>query len=101
MKNFFEGEWNAKAEPTATSTLDAGAKDDALLAAAALILAVPGTVLATLQLLELAQLKRRLDGALQELRSVLRVGDKTLDLRTATAEELLDAVAEEEKKLQQ
>jgi hypothetical protein len=112
VKAFFESEWGAKAEAAASSIPAAPgeqAKDDALLAVAAIVLSLPGNILATLQLMEKAQLKARFSSALQELRAVLRdcrgdvvlrIGDKTFDLRLASAEEVFDDIAEEEKKHQ-
>jgi len=110
LKTFFQAELGAQEQPAASAapaTPDGGAKDGVALAVAAIVISLPGTVLATLQLLQMAQLKRRLDSALQELRgvlrdyrgdAVLRVGDKSYDLRTVSAEEVLDAIAEEEQK---
>jgi hypothetical protein len=107
LKTFFQAELGALEQPAAPATPDGNTRDDVMLAVTAIIVSLPGTVLATLQLLQMAQLKRRLDNALQDLRDVLRcyrgdaalrVGDKSFDLRTVSAEQVLDAIAEEEQK---
>jgi|WetSurMetagenome_2_1015567.scaffolds.fasta_scaffold1007416_1 hypothetical protein len=112
LKNFFETELGAQALPAAQEApakLGEEKKDlDTTLRVISIGLAMPGAILATLQLREKAQLKRRLDAVLEEMRAILldyrgdavlvRLGDKTFDLRLVSAEEMLDAIAEEEKK---
>ena len=103
---FSEKEWGIKAEVVEHQS-EGKERDGTLLAIIAILLALPGSILATMQLLEKAKFKNRLAEMLATVRNLiqppddkatLRIGEyKTFDLATVTPEELIEALAEEDK----